>query len=260
MPSDQGQSSHHEDVEYEALKRWAKTADFPDPVRWGEVEKTIMAHPPPPRDQMDPMLTRDERWRNLIGYLMMFPVALVTFGASLVVLGFVIADVLYGWSVPVDSWLFVLLRIEFFAAMIISVFPFVMWTTTKRRGRGDLLFCAVTSAASFASFLLLSTTSLDGVRSWFPYMTLVAAVAGVATFVFMWVRADVGVRRPWGDLWRTVTPEEKWYRGSRGAVLEELVKRGLVSQWDTSAMMQMPIGLWHDLDEHPPPAWRRRGR
>lgn len=249
-----------EDPQFEALKRWAKTSDFPDPVRWGEVEAVILADPPPARDQMDPMLRKNDRVRSLVGYLIALPMVVVTFGSPLVVLGFVISRVVLDRSVPEDSWWFVLLRIEFFAAIVISVFPILMWWTTRRRGRMDLLLSGGSSAASFASVGLLFTTPRAGGWSAFAFYALIAAVAGLVVFVFMLVKARPGIRRPWRERWREITPEEKWYRGSRAGVLEELAQRGLVSTSDTTAMTGMPLRTWHELDENSPQAWVARDR
>lgn len=248
-----------EEPEFEELKRWAKTADFPEPVQWGEVETVIMAYPAPPRDQLDPRLMNNDRARSLIGYLIMLPEVVVVFGSSVIGLGFVIAHIFYGMTVREDSWVFIFLWFEFFAAIVISVFPVLMWWTTKRRGRLHLPISGGTSVVSFASFWLLWTSPQSGGLSSFTLYALIAAAAGLVTFVFMLVKAEPGIRRPLRERWRTLTPKEKWYRGNRAGVLAELEKRNLVSKSDTSAMLAMPLRTWHELDVTPPQAWVGRG-
>lgn len=228
------------------LKRWVRETDFPDPVRWGEVEAKIRSYPPPPRDELDQWYFKDERVSSALGYLIMAPVALLTFGSPIIGLGLVVGYTQFGWSLPSD-WFFLVVLLHV-AIVTVPVIPVLYVWTAKKRERWHVVLSGGTLVASGASFVLLQMSDLAGGWSQIVWYVLLSAVLGLCSVVFLLVKVEPRRSRPWRERWRATTPEEKWYQSMRAVVLEQMTKRDLVDQHDTSTMIEMPLGTWQELD------------
>lgn len=183
---------------------------------------------------------------SAIGYLMMALVAVPTLGSPIIGLGLVVAYVQYGWSLPAD-WFFLVVLL-FIEVIVVPVIPVVYWWTAKRRESWHFVLSGGTFAASLVSVVLLQTSGAAGQWSRMALCALISAVLGLGAVVFLVVKAEPGLRRPWQERWRAITPEEKWYRAMRAGVLEQMAKRGLVDRIDVATMVSMPLGTWKDLD------------
>ncbi len=229
------------------LKRWARTTDFPQPLPWAELEAHLVALPTPSHQELEPIFPPATR-RRLLPLLIVAPLALVTVGSSLVALGFVVAHVVAGVS---SSDVGQIAQVAVLASIIITVVPVAMWVSTRRRGGLQLLSSAGTAGVSTVSFVLLGLEDQVGVWSTIRVMTALAVAGGLATTLFLLVLARPGPSRTWSERLARPTLEDLWLRGQRALVLEVLVKRGLVSRWDVSDLMELPRDTWKQLETRP---------
>lgn len=228
------------------LKGWARSTEITAPIRWGELEAHIAAAPVPPHHELESLFP--PRTRSRLIYLLVVPQALLTAGSSLVGLGFVAAHVLGDVNAAVVGEI---ARLFVFVSIIITAVPVMMWMSTKRRGTYQAITSGGTALASAASFLMLGIDPQIGVWSSIRTMTAIAVVAGLGSFLFLRFCAKPGVSRTLRERWATPTLEDQWLQGQRAMVLEVLVKRGLVTTWDLSDLMELPRGAWQQLESQP---------
>jgi hypothetical protein len=230
----------------QSFMRWARTVEFPRPLRWGDVEAAVLSRPLPEED--DPCDYRGFRVLNAILHVPVVLLAVLTFGASLIGLGIVVA----GRSELIDTeglW-GVMAQFAFLTATVIPVARLFIWLDTgRRRSWTHLLVTGATGAFSFAAYLLLGGMS-DAFGSGLPILTLAATATGSGVCVVIavasrgWHRYTPRKDRP------DRTPEGRSYNGARAVVLRGLIKRGVVDENDIDVpdMLDMPLGSWHELD------------
>lgn len=242
----------------EELRRWAKTTEFPTPIRWGEIETRIQSEPGPTPEESAEWEAffphRSPALRVAVGSLralVLAPVVLPTAGAPVLGLGFVLAYVAFDTALPDDFG--IVLQLMFGAAVIVSAFPVYMWWESRRRGWENLGLSALTALSSAGSFLLLATTTqpVDGVWSSVSWMALAAAVIASVAFVFFLLVAKPPPRLSLRERLRHVSHDEKWEQGKRAVVMEELRKRQLVNDADSAAIIQLPPDTWSQLESLP---------
>lgn len=233
----------------QSLQQWARTADFADPPRWGEIEAVILGEPVTKED-MDLIPPRAGARPRIVGALAYFVVgapAAAMYASSLIGLGLVLWRT--GADAAPDGWVHGL-RLAFLAACGVSGATFGIWWDTRRRGvLGPVATMATGLVSLWAFVVMLSHPDTLGDT---PARLLagLAAVLGIVTCAVVLVASKPGVPRRGLRRRTPVSPEEQIRRGMRAQVLEVLVKRGVVSdrEIDIPDMVEMPLGTWHELD------------
>ena len=77
---------------------------------------------------------------------------------------------------------------------------------------------------------------------------IIAAVGGLLTLAIMFTLGTPTPRTRLSERFRTVPAEEQWVRAQRAVVLEQLRKRNLVNDADSTALAQLPLGTWRELE------------
>jgi hypothetical protein len=234
-----------------SLEQWARTADLPDPPRWGEVEAVILAEPVT-QDDLDEVPPPPGRGARLVGALVSVVVGILvaaSYTSSLAGLALVLWRTGAAVTVP-EEWVH-WPRIAFLVACGVSGATFGVWRSTRRRGVLGPVATAVTGTVSLVALVvMLSRPELfDDIL--LRVLAGLAAALGIATCAVVLTASKPGVPRRSRARRRQDTPEDQVRRGMRAQVLEILVRRGVVSdrQIDVPDMVGMPIGSWHELDE-----------
>ena len=170
---------------------------------------------------------------------------------AVVGLCFVLAYVLFDAEVPLE-WE-VVPQLVFGAAIITALFPIPECLSTRRRDGFLVMTVTVTVLASAASVLLLSTMEPSTLSIWplVQLMAILAAVGGLVTLAIMFMLGKPTRRARLRERFRTVPAEEQWVRGHRAVVLEQLRRRNVLNDADSTALVQLPIGTWHELESLP---------
>ncbi len=169
-------------------------------------------------------------------------------GSSLLGLGLVVAYVGLDKELPGDWGIVV--QITFGIALIIAVIPIYLWWESRRRGWENLGLSGVTALASAGSFILLASTTKppSGVWPAVSWLALIAAVVALVEFVFLLLFAKPPPRMRLNERMRRVSQDEMWLQGKRAVVVEQLRRRGLVNDVDSTAIIALPPDTWHQLE------------
>lgn len=225
---------------------WARTMEFSTPLKWGDVEAAILSQAAPSLGgrYAGPITAKMAVGRSGIT-MMLLGVVLVA--APLIGLGLVLTHmkgVLEGDGV---------LRVAFYAFVAAAsnlLLVVLSWTEDRKGSRSMLALVGVTALVSTVAYLVVRTGSDTYAEGRLPVLTLGVSIAA-------WVLLPViafGSRR-WA---RYTRPRDRpdqteigaGYMGARVAVIEILIKRGLVDRRDVdiTEMMEMPLGTWRELD------------
>lgn len=229
------------------LRRWAKSTEFPQPLPWGELEAHIVSEPTPSHQELEIVFPPRTR-RRFLPFLFVAPQTLLTSGSSLVGLGLVLAHVFGGVNDPTfgDITWFV-----FLVSIAMTLGPVLVSVTTRRRGAIQTAVSLGTAVVSVISFLVLRADPQYGVWSSIRTMAVVAALAGLASYLCLRLIARPSVRTTWREFMATPTVEDQWLHSQRALVLEVLAKRELMSRWDIPHVMELPRGAWRELESRP---------
>lgn len=239
------------------LKRWAATTELPDPIRWGDVEARIMLAPGPTPEEAEELerlfpsrgsARQGLRWLTM--GLLILP-ALVFALPAVVGLGFVLVYVLLDAEVAPD--LEIVPQLVFGAAIITALFPILECLSTRRRDGFVVMTVALTVLASAASAVLLSTTEAYPLSVWplVQLMAIGAAIGGLVTLALLFTLGKPTLRTRLSERFRKVPAEEQWVRAQRAVVLEQLRKRNIVNDADSTALAHLPVGTWHECESLP---------
>lgn len=233
--------------EPQSIEDWARSVQFTQPLRWGEVEAAICARRAPLKAK-EP-LPRRSRWlsRLVVRPFMVLATVLVAgggvLGLGLVTLGTKASDDGTG------EVLLALSRFAFFGAAGCSLALLAGWREQKRRPyTGEVPLAGVTAVACGISTLLLWPSPRAG--QFLPLLT--AAVTALSLGVFLAMLVGSRGKLP-GNPWSHKPSYDVQDRINRKKVLQILVQRG-VAHLDTAqqaAMHEMPVGSWHQLDDGP---------
>lgn len=222
----------------QSLLQWARTTDFPVPIRWGEIEAAVLARPVP----QDELANLPQPPR--VPWVVVGPLVVLVHASAILGLAMVLAGTNASDPATAAAW-FGAAPIPFVIAFALVLRPIFTSADTRRRGRWDLLAVGVTGAASLAAYLVL--LAIPEELGWLPWLVLATAVASVISFVVLLVRRRSGRQLPRA---RHLTPSERWYQAARAQVLEVLLSRGLIDrrEVDVTGMVEMPLGSWRELD------------
>lgn len=84
----------------------------------------------------------------------------------------------------------------------------------------------------------------------FGIAVLIAAFP-LVEFVVLLLVAKPPPRVRLRERWRSVPAQERWIRRQRARVLEELRKREVLTDADSTAINQLAIGNWQELESLP---------
>lgn len=236
----------------QSLQEWARTASFPSPVRWGDVESAVLDRklPPLPEEAGAGARRAPVVATIVLGVLM--------YGAAVIGL---VAVVVATWVVATsdrDPWVLVA-QIAFFVALAVPVTTIgAWWSEGRRRGTWDLPASAVTGVAAAAA-LVVALTGWDSVGGTGVLMGAVA-VGGLGSVVVLLAASSAEPRTEQRRRrWSVDAAADMRYLVARQEVLEILVGRGLAPGLDEESrveMVGMPFGTWRELDD-PEPTRRR---
>lgn len=134
---------------HETVEEWARTAEFPEPIVWGDVEAGILTREP----RKGPGLPVGMWVRVALAWVGIAAFVIVVFGASLfglvfVILGNVIQGLGWDWDMAA--------RVAFVVAILVEVPSFLTWLETRRRSAMSTAVSTLTLVASVAAWIVLS--------------------------------------------------------------------------------------------------------
>lgn len=235
----------------EALAAWAQSAQFPRPVRWGEVEAAVLARHLPAQEW-----PAKRGPRGAVGFAGT-AVATVVLGATalwaalnllspIVGLAAVLGARATGIAIPV--WVFVA-TMAFVMALMTAIL--IAWGVFQdpRHGRFELVVTGAGAAVCLVAAALLRAAPFEaGEASFF------AGAAAVVNLVAL-VRLIAAPRyrgRSFARRHRNLSDIERRYVDARAYVLDILVKQRKVADLDgidLAHMNGMPLRSWHELDQ-----------
>ncbi|WP_068249982.1 hypothetical protein [Janibacter corallicola] len=238
---------------HETVEEWARTAEFPEPIVWGDVEAGILTREP----RKGPGLPVGMWVRVVLAWVGIAAFVIVVFGASLfglvfVILGNVIQGLGWDWDMAA--------RVAFVVAILVEVPSFLTWLETRRRSAMSTAVSTLTLVASVAAWIVILLGEGFSI-SWLSLFVTVAAVSALVVLV-------LGLRsKPEGRPKNRIPPrrgprgyrKRADYTDARAQVLQILQKRRLVTvdEADEQRLKEMPLGYWEELDGVDEKEWRR---
>ena len=235
----------------QSLEQWAKRTDFPQPMRWGELEAAILARPNPDFDP-EPQVGADAgRGRVAAARILrpvMWLVIALLFGSSLIGLSFILVAVNAEGADAAQQWV-IAAFFPFLAAAPIPVVMAFMWSEIRRRIPWVMVLTGGTGLISLIAYLVLRTAPELMDVGWTTWLILAAAGGGLLVFGLMAFASKPGKGLPRQSK-KEMTREEKQYSAMRAQVLEILIKRRLVDEdeIDVPELVEARLGSWHLLD------------
>ena len=223
---------------HQSVEQWARESDFPQPIRWGEIEAAILsrsvAGDPPvgPGPSVAPA----------------YVLGVLVFGAPLFGLALVLA--MLNDLVEPSGGSMVAAELLFVAAAAVPPVSVNIWNHSGRlRSWPTLLQSGGTGLAALATVFLAGTAPLASEGGRLQWIAVAAALSGFGVCLYLLV-ASKGWRRRTPRRLRPRAPEELVHNRGRAQVLATFVDRGLVSERDICIpdMLDMPLGSWRELD------------
>lgn len=235
----------------QSLEQWAKRTDFPQPIRWGEVEAAILAMPKPdfdPEPQVGVDAGRGAMAAARIVRPVMWLLIALLFGSPLIGLAFILIAANAEGVDTAQEWM-VAAFIPFIAAVVIPVAMGFMWSEIRRRIPWTMVLTGGTGVVSLIAYLVLRTAPEIMDVGWTTWLILAAAGGGLLVFGLMVFASKPGMGLPRQSK-KKMTREEKQYSAMRAKVLEILIKRRLVDEdeIDVPELVEARLGSWHLLD------------
>lgn len=242
----------------QSVEEWARTAQVPQPVRWGEIERTVLAWDLPSGGAE----TLLNKVFVLLAWALIVIRTLLTLGAPLVALVLIVIGAASVETRGAENW--------FTAALVFSVLAVAVqlsllakWWQVRRHQLLDLVATGGAVGASAASALVLVVWVGDvaAVQWWFIAVLLATGILGAIGFVLNVTSKPEGRDKSRTPPARGPRNDWKWrrYHDARSRVLDILVKRGVVDvdEADHKRLSEMPLGYWEELDGVDEKEWRR---
>ena len=228
----------------ESVEEWARTAEFPEPIVWGDVEAGILTREP----KKGPRLPMVWKLRVALAWVGIAAFAIVVFGASVfglvfVVIGTLVEGVSWDWDVPA--------RFAFAVAALVELNSLRGWFEIRRRSTLTMVVSALTLVASVGAWIALVLGEGFGI-SWLLLFVTVAAVTALSVIVLGLLSKPEGRPKNRKPPRRGPRKLSTWrdYKDARARVLEILQQRRLVTvdEADEQRLNEMPLGYWEELD------------
>lgn len=235
----------------QALEQWAKRTDFPQPIRWGELEAAILARPQPdfdPEPEVEVDVGRGAMVAARILRPVMWLVIALLFSSSLIGLALILAGVNAQDAETAQQWV-IAAFVPFLAAVPIPVAMAFIWSEIRRRIPWMMVLTGGTGVVALIAYLVLRTAPELMDVGWTAWLSLAAAGGGLLVFGLMLFASKPGKGLPRQSR-KKMTREEKQYSAMRAKVLEIVIKRGLVDEdeIDVPELVEARLGSWHLLD------------
>lgn len=236
----------------QAVDGWARTAQFSQPLRWGEAEAAVLERDYPPLPGMLAL-----KIMGAVGIGVTALIALPLFGAA--VIGLVLVALAPAQDTGEEGLLW-LARLAFGLAILVAGTGLSAWWQTRRRSAVFVSTAAGTAIGAGAACVLLLVFELPEMP-WLTVLALAAAVLGTIHLVL-----ELASKPEGGD--KSRKPPRRGPRRSgqrlraekaRSRLLEVLIQRQLVKvdEGDRIRLRQMPLGYWSELDGLDEREWRR---
>ena len=219
----------------ESVEEWARTAEFPEPIVWGDVEAGILTREP----KKGPRLPMVWKLRVALAWVGIAAFAIVVFGASVfglvfVVIGTLVEGVSWDWDVPA--------RFAFAVAALVELNSLRGWFEIRRRSTLTMVVSALTLVASVGAWIALVLGEGFGI-SWLLLFVTVAAVTALSVIVLGLLSKPEGRPKNRKPPRRGPRKLSTWrdYKDARARVLEILQQVGL---------HVLPFELPHDEKAH----------
>ncbi|QPZ38697.1 hypothetical protein [Paramicrobacterium chengjingii] len=228
----------------QGVRQWARTVDLPDPIRWGDLEYQILEFPVSEEEvtEAEEAPGGPGRLNVALAYLLWVPYLLAP------VIGLVLVIIALGIDYEPDrDDLIGVAQFFFVAGLILVAVQGMVWASTRDRSWMQIGTTVPVVVVSLVAYLLVRP--LPG-ASWMALIALAAAVLGVVVLALLFFASKPTAPGP-RVKWRTLSAEQKVQLGNRAMALEELKKRGLITDkgTDISGLVEMPVGSWHRMDE-----------
>lgn len=245
------------DANDQSVEQWAKSANFPQPIRLGEVEAGILARRPAASESLG-------KSYGLV-LALIWPVLAVAFmlGPGLAVLGLLAVYLGTSQDAPIgdNTWLWVA-HLIFVVGALTELSALIDTVRSRHREWFYLGTALLTVAATAVAFLLLRSSAWDE-----PWGLTPAVVAmGMFAIAVIALSLRAAPEAPGPNAHRKAprrgpeNDDEYWhYKRTRQQVLETLLGRGLlkVDDADRARLNEMPLGYWEELDNVDEREWRR---
>ena len=244
MSSDRSPSAEQE------LARWARSVEFPQPLRWADVESAVLERPAP---QIDVPETRRGGALGVAGPAapLIALLSALLFGGAVIGLGILIAS-RQGSVEGSDMWVLVA-TLAFVAALAPPIATLYVWSDTGRRRRwSHLLLTGGNAVVAGVASLVLQDAAPQFRESVLPMLVPGVAVLSLGAFLVIAFASREWRQQVVDREGTTHTEEGRRYNVARALVLESLVKRGIVDAKDVDIpdMLDMPLGSWRELDKN----------
>lgn len=171
----------------QSVEEWARTAEFSTPVRWGEIEKTVLAGDVPPDGEETPK----SRALVLIAWVCFVVVGLVTLGAPVLALALIVAGTARGGVDPAENW-FLAAALVFIVAIVVQLLTLNLWWELRRRPSMLVLSHGVAVVASAASALVVVLVDTAQVKWGYHVLLLITGILGAVGLVLHMVSKPEG--------------------------------------------------------------------
>lgn len=235
-------------VNDQSVEEWARSHPFSEPLRLGEVEAGVLAHEPLGG-------TGTSWWVGAIGAVGWVSMAVMFFlGPGVAVVGLLAIWIAGGDAPPggTDVWTTVA-GLAFGVGSLAYALYLVETVRAGRRHTRDLVFGAVTLAASAVSFVLVRSLPSGVAPRWLWIAVVAMGVLGAALLVASLrsaPRRSTGAKVPPPTRGPVDARQRERYLRSRARALDIVVGRGLLKadEVEQGRINAMPLGYWEELD------------
>lgn len=222
-----------------SAREWARSADVPTPVKWGDLEKQIISERLTPNGD-------DGRPNRLLGVIMV-PMLLLL-GAFL--LAPALAAGLVAWATTTENAstqgdLTLIATILFVISIVVSMTWLSMWWETRSRSAIAIVSGVAATVSVVITFVVGKSYDGDLPGDWLEWSALVAGVLGLVLTILQVVsKSEHRAGVPRSDR------AQRRYSAAREEVLDVLSERGVVELTPDQRhrMQRMRVGTWYKFD------------
>ncbi|WP_166998781.1 hypothetical protein [Paramicrobacterium fandaimingii] len=228
----------------QSVRQWARTVELSEPLKWGELEEKVLEFHI--SDEDIAAAATAPRGPGAAAVVLAYIVLWVPYLLAPIV-GLVLVIIALGTNNQGErESLMGFVQICFIIGLVLIVVQGVLWVSTRDRSMMSIGTTIPVTIVSLAAYLLIRP---EPGASWTALIAFVSAILGVVV-----LGVTIFASKPTPRLrekWKNVTPEHLAQKWNRAVVLEELSKRGIISDKtvDVPGLVEMPIGTWNRMDE-----------